>query len=203
MFKALTNYCLLFKRLLWFLNACFEGKLSELSIYLLRMFWFIIWTKPKMCTPVILYPTNTVSFFVFKLSWCFTNLKLFNMWNELILYRLKHITLLFTVYLRELQLNLCWLYTSLCWGPVHCKTKVHEDNKAFEILIRAYRHGWTWTSSHDTHVRGWNTGLISSTMKENKHWGQKYTKTYTYKSELVKNGSIYLCLRGLWPEWGF
>lgn len=97
MFKALTNYCLLFKRLLWFLNACFEGKLSELSIYLLRMFWFIIWTKPKMCTPVILYPTNTVSFFVFKLSWCFTNLKLSNMWNELILYRLKHITLLFTV----------------------------------------------------------------------------------------------------------
>lgn len=83
--KALTNYCLPFKRLLWLLNACFVGKLSELSIYLLRMFWFIIWTKLKMCTPVILYPTNTVSFFVFKLNWCFANLKLFNMWNELIL----------------------------------------------------------------------------------------------------------------------
>ena len=83
--KALTNYCLLLKRLLWLLNARFDGKLSELSIYLLRMFWFIIWTKLKMCFPVILYPTNTVSFFVFKLNWYFANLKLFNMWNELIL----------------------------------------------------------------------------------------------------------------------
>lgn len=81
----LWQITLLLKRLLWLLNARFDGKLSELSIYLLRMFWFIIWTKLKMCFPVISYPTNTVSFFVFKLNWYFANLKLFNMRNELIL----------------------------------------------------------------------------------------------------------------------